>query len=156
MERFHIAPSMNQTATAPPAKSGEDFEHSDFSRLAGDPLVSVDMITYQHAPFIKEALDSVLMQKVNFPYEICLGEDGSADGTREICLDYARRHPDKIRLFLRNRTNPARNRFKAPYMHNAAATFDACRGKYIALLEGDDYWIHPHKLQMQVDQLESD
>ena len=140
----------------PSATSGGDFEHSDPSKLPAEPLVSVFMITYQHALFIKEAIDSVLMQEVDFRYEICIGEDGSTDGTREICLEYARKHPDKIRLFLRNRSNHARNAFTAPYMFNTAATFDACRGKYIALLEGDDYWLSPHKLQTQVKQLEAD
>jgi hypothetical protein len=142
--------------TTPSGAENVDLEYSDPSKLPAAPLVTVDMITYQHASFIKEALDSVLMQKVQFPYEICLGEDGSTDGTREICIEYAKRHADKIRLFLRNRSNPARNSFKAPYMFNAAATFDACRGKYIALLEGDDCWLHPNKLQLQVNQLESD
>jgi glycosyltransferase involved in cell wall biosynthesis len=114
------------------------------------------MITYQHASFIKEALDSVLMQKVDCPYEICLGEDGSTDGTREICLEYARKHPDKIRLFLRSRTNPSRKSTKSFGRHNTASTFAACRGKYIALLEGDDYWLSPNKLQVQINTLESD
>ncbi len=151
------ANSMNEMESmAPSAASTGDVEFSDHSKLPGEPLVSVFMITYQHALFIREAIDSVLMQEVNFPYEICIGEDGSTDGTREICLEYARKHPDKIRLFLRNRSNPARNAFTAPYMYNAASTFDAGRGKYIALLEGDDYWLHLRKLQTQVDQLESD
>jgi len=147
--------SQIESAPASAARSG-DLECSDRSRLPAEPLVSVFMITYQHAPFIKDAIDSVLMQTVDFPYEICIGEDGSTDGTREICLEYARKHPDKIRLFLRDRSNPARGAFTAPYMFNAASTFDACRGKYIALLEGDDYWLHPHKLQTQADQLEAD
>ncbi|MGD0812277.1 MAG: glycosyltransferase family 2 protein [Verrucomicrobiota bacterium] len=152
-----VANSMNQLESMPlSAASGGDVEYSDHSKLPAEPLVSVFMITYQHASFIKEAIDSVLMQNVDFPYEICIGEDGSTDGTREICIEYARKHPDKIRLFLRNRSNPARNNFAAPYMFNTASTFDACRGKYIALLEGDDYWLNPHKLQTQVNQLEAD
>ena len=141
--------------TSPSVSSG-DVEYSDLTRLPSTPIVSVDMITYQHAPFIKEAIESVLMQKVDFPYEICLGEDGSTDGTREICLDYARRYPDRIRLFLRDRSNPDRRSFDAPYMFNAASTFSACRGKFIALLEGDDYWTSPDKLQSQVNQMQAD
>ena len=149
--------SMNPLESMPPsAASSGDLEFSDHLKLPAEPLVSVFMITYQHASFIKEAIDSVLMQEVDFRYEICIGEDGSTDGTREICLEYARKHPDKFRLFLRNRSNPARNAFAAPYMFNTAATFDSCRGKYIALLEGDDYWLNPHKLQTQVDELEAD
>lgn len=137
------------------ATSSGDPEYGDRIKLPVKPVVSVCIATHQHASFIKEAIDSVLMQKVDFPYEICIGEDGSTDGTREICLEYARKHPDKIRLFLRDRSNPARNGFTV-YMFNSAATFDACRGKYIALLDGDDYWLRPDKLQMQVNQLEGD
>jgi hypothetical protein len=129
---------------------GWDYEVADWSKLPAAPLVSVFMITYQHAPYIREALDSVLMQQVEFPYEICLGEDGSADGTREICLDYARRYPELIRLFLRDRANPPRSKYTAPFMHNGVETLRSCRGKYVAFLEGDDYWTDPLKLQKQV------
>src|ERR1017187_2764260 len=91
---------MNQLESMPPsAAASSDLEYSDHSKLAAEPLVSVFMITYQHASFIKEAIDSVLMQKVDFAYEICIGEDGSTDGTRELCVEYAKMHPDKIRLF---------------------------------------------------------
>ncbi len=118
------------------------------------PVVSVCMITYQHAPYIRQALDGVLMQETNFPIDICLGEDGSTDGTREICLEYAATHPDKIRLFLRDRSNPARQQYRVPFMHNGIETMKSCRGKYIALCEGDDYWTDPLKLQKQVELLE--
>src|SRR2546425_11408599 len=93
-----------------------DVEYGGLSRVPEEPTVSVLMVTYQHARFIREALDSVLIQKVRFPFEICLGEDGSTDGTREICIEYAQRYPDKIRLFLRDRANPSRKLFSAPFM----------------------------------------
>jgi glycosyltransferase involved in cell wall biosynthesis len=67
------------------------------------PLVSICCVTYQHVNYIKNTLDSFLMQKTDFDYEICLGEDESNDGTREICQEYAKKHLDKVRLFLRNR-----------------------------------------------------
>jgi glycosyltransferase involved in cell wall biosynthesis len=134
--------------------TGGDIELSDPSKLPSSPLVSVDMITYDHGLYISEAIESVLIQNVDFSYEICIGEDGSNDGTRQTCIDYAKRYPEKIRLFLRSQANPERKEFKAPYMYNAAKTFDACRGKYIAMLEGDDYWINPRKLRTQVRQLE--
>jgi hypothetical protein len=124
--------------------------------LPSRPLVSVWMITYNHALFLREALDSVLMQQANFPLEICLGEDGSSDGTREICLEYARKRPDVFRLFLRNRSNPRRGGYKAPFMYNVVETLRACRGKYIAMLEGDDFWTSPAKLRKQVAVLEGD
>ena len=66
------------------------------------PVISVCVQTYQHKNYIRQCLDSVLSQKTNFPFEIILGEDDSTDGTREICLEYAAKHPDLIRLFLRS------------------------------------------------------
>lgn len=133
-----------------------DEERSDWSKLPAAPLVSVVMITYNHEPYIRQALDSVLMQKTGFPFEICLGEDGSTDGTREICLEYAARYPGKIRLFLRNRNNRARAQYKVPFMHNGVETYKSCRGKYVAVLEGDDYWTSNRKLERQVAVLEAD
>jgi len=121
------------------------------------PLVSVVTITYQHVPYIRQCLDGILMQKTDFPYEIIIGEDGSTDGTREICIEYANKYPDKIRLFLRDRkltqyvTKDGRTiRFNG---HFAIA---AARGKYVAFCEGDDYWVNQNKLQMQVNQLDKD
>lgn len=119
------------------------------------PTVSVFMMTYQHAPYIRQALDSVLMQQTNFPIEICIGEDESTDGTREICQGYARMYPDRIRLFLRSQSEPLRKIYRSPAMFNQIETLRACRGRYIAILEGDDYWTDPLKLQKQVDYLES-
>ncbi|MDZ7795668.1 MAG: glycosyltransferase [Candidatus Marinimicrobia bacterium] len=66
-------------------------------------LVSVVVVTYQHSNYIKDCLDGILMQKTDFPVEILLGEDASTDGTREICIEYANKYPDKIRLFLHHR-----------------------------------------------------
>lgn len=143
------------TSSDAPGTGGQDIEIGDPGRLPAQPLVSVSLITYNHAPYVRQALDSVLMQQTDFPYEICVGEDGSTDGTREICLEYARRYPDKIRLFLRDRANPARQRYRVPYAHNGQATYEACRGKYTAFVEGDDYWTCPTKLAQQAAVLES-
>lgn len=110
-------------------------------------LVSVCMITYNHAKFIRHALESVLMQKCNFDYEILIGDDCSQDNTASILKEYAKLYPDKIILFAREK--------------NLGMTINSydirCRakGKYIATLEGDDYWIDSYKLQKQVDFLES-
>jgi glycosyltransferase involved in cell wall biosynthesis len=121
------------------------------------PLVSVTVATYQHLNYIKECLDGILMQKVNFAYEVIIGEDDSTDGTQEICKEYAEKYPDKIRLFIRNR--------KISQYYNSNGEFVArfngiwnrmsARGKYIAMCEGDDYWTDPLKLQKQVDFLEA-
>jgi glycosyltransferase involved in cell wall biosynthesis len=122
--------------------------------ISPKPKVSVCVMTYNHAPFIRQALDSVLMQETNFPFEICIGEDESSDGTRENCLTYAERHPDMIRLFLRDRVDVIYVDNKPTGRFNIVETLKACRGDYVALLDGDDYWTTPHKLQRQADFLD--
>jgi glycosyltransferase involved in cell wall biosynthesis len=87
------------------------------------------------------------MQQTDFAVELVIGEDCSTDGTRAIVQDYGRRHPERIRLLL-----PEQN---LGMMRNAVATFAACRGQYVAILEGDDYWTDPSKLQNQVDFLDA-
>jgi glycosyltransferase involved in cell wall biosynthesis len=111
------------------------------------PLVSVDMITYNHAPYIAKAIECVLAQKTSFPFELVIGEDCSTDGTREIVLDYARRFPEKIRVITSDRN--------VGMKENSNRVYAALRGKYIAWCEGDDYWHSEGKLQLQVDYLES-
>ena len=121
------------------------------------PLVSVSVITYQHADFIEECLDGILTQQTDFPFEIIIGEDHSTDGTREICKKYAEKHPDKIRLFLRDRSTSGiydeeGNRVGG---FNGKWNRKSARGKYIAICDGDDYWTDPLKLQKQVNFLEN-
>ncbi len=111
------------------------------------PLVSIFMITYNHEKYISQALDSILMQVVNFDYEIVVGEDCSTDSTRKILLEYQTVHPDKLKLLLHKSNIGA--------ISNQITTMNACIGKYIAILEGDDYWTDSHKLQKQVDFLEA-
>jgi len=109
--------------------------------------VSVCIITYNHERFIEQAINSVLMQRTNFDYEIVIGEDCSTDNTGLICKKYAELYPDKIRL-LQNDKNLG-------MIENFKRTLYACKGEYVALLEGDDYWTDELKLQKQVDFLES-
>ena len=113
--------------------------------------VSVCIQTYNHEPFIAQALDSVLTQETDFDYEIILGEDESQDGTREICIEYARRYPDRIRLFLRSRKDVIYVDGRPTGRFNLVENLKAASGDYIALLEGDDYWTDPLKLQKQVE-----
>jgi len=117
--------------------------------------LSVAITTYNHAPYIAEALDSVLMQETDFNYEILIGEDGSTDGTREIVQKYKERYPDKIRLFLNDRENVICIHGRPTGRWNFVNNLTHARGKYIALLEGDDYWTDPCKLQQQVELLEA-
>lgn len=109
--------------------------------------LSVILITYNHEKYIARALDSVLMQETDFPFEIVVGEDMSPDQTRQIVKEYKKQYPDKIRLVHREK-NTGR-----PTL-NVYETTMACKGEYLAYLEGDDYWTDPHKLQKQVDFLE--
>ena len=105
------------------------------------------MITYNQDKYIAQAIDSILMQKTNFEYEIVIGEDCSTDKTREIVLDYKVKYPDKIKLLLQEKN--------VGMIQNFIDTLKACTGTYIALLEGDDYWTDPYKLQKQFDLMES-
>lgn len=118
------------------------------------PVVSISVQTYQHASFIGECLDGILMQKTDFPFEIILGEDESIDGTREICIKYAEKYPDKIRLFLRSRKDVIYFKGNPTGRFNFIENLKDSRGKYIALCDGDDYWTDPLKLQKQVRFLE--
>ncbi len=111
------------------------------------PMVSVRLATYHQETWIAQCLESVVMQRTDFPFEVVVGEDGGTDRTRDIVQAYAGRHPDLIRLL------PAEPNLGP--MRNSARIQQACRGKYHAMLEGDDYWIDPLKLQRQVDFLEA-
>lgn len=116
------------------------------------PIVSVLLNTYNHAEFIEEALGSVLMQEVKFSFEVVIGDDASADGTSKVIDRYQREYPDKIKIL---RSTENLGKYTGSGRLNAIRGLNACRGKYIALCEGDDYWTDPLKLQKQVDYLET-
>lgn len=118
-------------------------EISDPAVLSKTPLVSVPIVTYNHEHYIAQAIEGVLIQETDFPIELIIGEDCSTDRTREIVFDYQRKHPDMIRMITSDKNVGAPK--------NGLRIYKACRGKYLALCEGDDYWHHPLKLQMQVD-----
>jgi glycosyltransferase involved in cell wall biosynthesis len=117
--------------------------------------VSVSMITYNHEKFIAQAVDSVLAQKTDFDYEILIGEDDSSDRTREIVKAYKEEYPEKIRLFLNDRKNVIYIDGRPTGRWNFVNNLKHAHGHYVALLEGDDYWTSPDKLQRQVDFLDS-
>ena len=112
-----------------------------------EPLASVCMITYNHKPYIRQAIEGVLRQETDFPYELLIGEDCSTDGTREIVFDYQRQYPQIIRVITSDKNVGARK--------NSLRTRRACTGKYIAYCEGDDYWQRTDKLQHQIEYLET-
>lgn len=121
-------------------------EISHHSVTTKDPLVSVNIVTYNQEVHIRNAIEGVLIQECDFPFELVIGDDFSTDRTREILKEYQKKYPDKIRLILwDNHVGGKKNFITVNYL---------CRGKYIAICEGDDYWINPKKLQMQVEIME--
>lgn len=106
------------------------------------------MITYKHEAYIKEAIEGVLMQETNFDYELILSDDCSPDATEKIVREVIDSHPkgNKIKYFRHEKNLGMQN--------NSRFAFQKCSGKYVAICEGDDYWIDPYKLQKQVDFLE--
>lgn len=121
-----------------------------------EPVVSISVITYNHGPYIRECLDGLLKQETTFPFEICIGEDESTDDTRSICQEYAEKHPEKILLVLRSQSDPGRELYEAQGNYNYVETTKMCRGKYLAVCEGDDVWLDPLKLQKQFNIMEAD
>lgn len=115
------------------------------------PLVSVRCITYNHEPYIAQALDGFLMQKTNFPFEVIVHDDASPDKTADIIREYEAKFPKIIKPIYETENQYSKHDGSLGRIMDAA-----CKGKYIALCEGDDYWIDENKLQMQVDILESD
>jgi glycosyltransferase involved in cell wall biosynthesis len=116
--------------------------------------VSVSVITYNHAPFIAQAIEGALMQQTTFPFEIVVGDDGSTDGTRDIIRALQARFPERIRLILHDRKKPSFANGKPTGNGNLANNIKSCHGQYIALLDGDDFWTSPHKLQKQTEFLD--
>ena len=110
-------------------------------------LASIAVITYNQEKYIRETMDSLVKQQCNFRFEIVVGEDASPDSTRSIVLEYQQKYPDLVRLM------PA-----APnkgLLINFGDTMASCRGKYLSICAGDDFWHNPLKLQKQVDFLEA-
>jgi len=109
--------------------------------------VSVCIITYGHENYIRQALDSVFAQETSFDFEVIVGEDASPDNTREILLEYKEKYGDKLILVLHDEN--------VGVSKNSQSVQRRANGKYIASLEGDDYWTDNKKLQKQYDILES-
>lgn len=115
-----------------------------------NPLVSVACVTYNHEKYIKDAIEGFLSQKTSFDYEIIIHDDASTDRTAEIVREYEAKYPSKIRgIYQKENQHSRGRRITKNYI------YPVCRGKYIALCEGDDFWIDSGKLQLQADYMES-
>lgn len=114
-----------------------------------DVLVSISCITYNHEKYIGDAIDSFLMQKTNFKYEILIHDDASTDQTAKIIREYEREYPQLIRPIYQKINQYSKG------INVDLFNIERAKGKYIAICEGDDYWTDPYKLQKQVDYMES-
>lgn len=115
----------------------------------GQPFVSVMVISFNHERFIRQTLDSILMQEVDFPIEINVIDDASTDGTQAIVYEYSQRYPGVVNCYF----NPVNVGHIATQL-NTIRGFKTLRGRYFALLEGDDYWTDSRKIAKQVAFLE--
>lgn len=115
------------------------------------PLVSICCTTYNHARYIRQALDGFLSQKCDFPIEILVHDDLSTDGTADILAEYAERYPGVVLPMFETE-----NQYSKGVPINETFNFPRARGKYIALCEGDDYWREETKLARQIAHMEGD
>jgi glycosyltransferase involved in cell wall biosynthesis len=113
-------------------------------------MVSIKCLAYNHAPYIRQALEGFVMQKTNFRFEAIVHDDASTDGTADIIREYAEKYPEIIKPIYEKE-----NQYSKGVGSIRRITNFVIRGKYVALCEGDDYWINPNKLQMQVDFMEA-
>ncbi|MEQ8196864.1 MAG: glycosyltransferase family 2 protein [Clostridiaceae bacterium] len=114
-------------------------------------LVSINCITYNHEKYISEAIDSFLMQRTNFNFEVLIHDDASTDRTSDIVREYQKKYPDIIKPIIQKENQYSQGKRLLGYRYN----FSRAMGKYIAVCEGDDYWTDPFKLQKQVDYMEN-
>lgn len=112
--------------------------------------VSVLCVTYNHAEFIRQTLDGFVMQKTNFPFEVLIHDDASTDGTADIIREYASKYPDIIKPVLQTE-----NQWSKGVLITQTYLYPKIQGKYVAVCDGDDYWIDPLKLQKQADFLDT-
>jgi glycosyltransferase len=117
------------------------------------PLVVIRCITYNHEPYIRDALEGFVMQKTDFPFVAIVHDDASTDGTASIIREYAEKYPDIIKPIYETENQYSKHDGSLGKIMNEACK--ATGAKYIAMCEGDDYWTDPLKLQKQVDFLES-
>ena len=114
------------------------------------PLVSIQCMVYNHEPYLRQCLDGFVMQRTNFKFEAIVHDDVSTDGSAAIIREYAEKYPDIIKPIYETE-----NQYSKKDGSLDRIMREACNGKYIAICEGDDYWIDPLKLQKQVDFMEA-
>jgi len=137
-----------EPVSRPPKPRSEEEIFSQWKSDPNNPLVTILCITYDHEPYIEDALNSFLAQDTDFPFEIWVHDDASTDGTREIIERYQAAYPRIVKAVLQKE-----NKYSQGYQPLRFLR-DVCRGKYCALCEGDDYWVSAQKLTRQVAAME--
>jgi glycosyltransferase involved in cell wall biosynthesis len=117
--------------------------------------VSVCVPAFNHEKYIGQMLDGALMQQTDFDFEIVIGDDASTDSTQSIIKDYISANPGRIRAFLHAENQGPSEPREFAGRNNVLGLLKACKGEYVAMCEGDDYWTDPLKLQKQVDFLDT-
>lgn len=120
-------------------------------KKASGIMASISCLTFNHAFYIRQALDSFLMQETDFDYEILIHDDASTDGTGDILREYEKKYPDRVKPLIQTENQYSQGIDNI----SGAFNFPRVQGKYIFMCDGDDYWVSPHKLQKQVDYLEA-
>ncbi len=134
--------------------AGTEYVEHWPTKVDQNPVVSVIVLAYNNEAYIETCVRSIAEQNTNFPFEIVLGEDNSMDGTRMICKQLADKFSAKIKLILHDRRNVMRVDGIATGFYNLIYGYQSSKSKYVAICDGDDYWLDSNKLQRQVDELE--
>lgn len=122
---------------------------NEFIVMEEQIVVSILCTAYNHEPYIRQCLDGFVMQKTNFKFEAIVHEDASTDNTAFVIREYAEKYPDIIVPIYQTENQYRKTNIYSTYL------YPRCKGKYIAICEGDDYWTDPYKLQKQVDFLDA-
>lgn len=117
------------------------------------PLVTVVVFCYDHGSYLRDCLDGIVGQHIDFPMEVIVIDDASADSSPEIIREYASRYPEIVKPYLLKENSFSRGR--SHYKDIVIPRLRETGSKYVAFCEGDDYWIYPNKLTRQVDFLET-
>jgi len=119
-----------------------------------EPLLTVAIQTYNHENCIRDCIEGICNQECTFPFDILIMEDSSSDRTQEICIELADKYKERITLFLNHRVNNISINSNPTGRFSFLYNIYFAKGKYIAICDGDDYWVDSHKLQNQINFLE--
>lgn len=137
--------NIGNTIPVPPAPQLEKEIMAGWKGDISTPMVSIVCHTYNHVDYIENALDGFLMQKTQFPFEIIIHDDASSDGTTRIVEKYAKAYPNIVLPIIQTQNQYSKG------VKPSTITFPLAKGKYIAMCEGDDYWVNANKLMIQVN-----